>query len=205
MVDSLWVARQAVDFLGGAPGERAPRPARRFRFRLTAPLHRRGGHRRNRFAGGTPVRGPVSRAPHFCIPYHCDLAPFLDAPRPMRDPAEIVFLFCGQMIRRKAGRSHRGVFVLAGAIHGSVYCWPGARRISQRCSPVAGGRCANASLRRLSAAGGIAAAFCARRCFRPPEPLRWLGRGGEPGHRRGAARSSAPMPWVQATTSSNPV
>lgn len=38
---------------------------------------------------------------HFSIPYHCDLQLFLDAPRPVRNPNEIVFLFCGQMIARK--------------------------------------------------------------------------------------------------------
>jgi len=38
---------------------------------------------------------------HFSIPYYCDLQPFMDTPRPMRNADETVFLFCGQMIERK--------------------------------------------------------------------------------------------------------
>jgi len=38
---------------------------------------------------------------HYNIPYHCDLDAFLAAPRPPRDPADLTFLFCGQMIARK--------------------------------------------------------------------------------------------------------
>lgn len=38
---------------------------------------------------------------HFSVPYYCDLGPFLAEPRPARDPAQTVFLFCGQMIERK--------------------------------------------------------------------------------------------------------
>lgn len=43
-------------------------------------------------------RFPYTR--HFCIPYHCDLAAFLGAPR-RNIGASLTFLFCGQMIRRK--------------------------------------------------------------------------------------------------------
>lgn len=39
--------------------------------------------------------------PIFNIPYHCDLQPFLDAPRAAREPGTVTFLFCGQMIARK--------------------------------------------------------------------------------------------------------
>jgi glycosyltransferase involved in cell wall biosynthesis len=69
--------------------------------RLTAPLHRAaaivgiGSLAERQYAG----RFPEPR--HFCIPYHCELAGFIDAPRPAREPGEIVFLFCGQMIGRK--------------------------------------------------------------------------------------------------------
>lgn len=38
--------------------------------------------------------------PHYCIPYHCELAAFLAAPR-SPPGARLRFLFCGQMIRRK--------------------------------------------------------------------------------------------------------
>lgn len=38
---------------------------------------------------------------HFCVPYHCDLSPFLAAPRVCESGMPVTFLFCGQMIRRK--------------------------------------------------------------------------------------------------------
>jgi glycosyltransferase involved in cell wall biosynthesis len=38
---------------------------------------------------------------HFCISYHCDLAPFLAIPRDWESGSSVTFLFCGQMIRRK--------------------------------------------------------------------------------------------------------
>ncbi len=53
--------------------------------------------------GGAAERDYRSRFPnlrHFCIPYHCELAPFLAT---RRDGATrpLTFLFCGQMIERK--------------------------------------------------------------------------------------------------------
>lgn len=113
-------------FWGERLGERAPGLRDASHSCLTAPLHRAsaivgiGSLAERQYA----ARFPEPR--HFCIPYHCDLAPFLAAPRPMRDPAEIVFLFCGQMIRRKglydlikaftvlAGRHPRVRLLLAG-------------------------------------------------------------------------------------------
>ncbi len=67
---------------------------------LSAPVHRADGIA----AIGTVAQGAYRRRfpepRNFCIPYHCDLAPFLTAPRP--PPREFVtFLFCGQMIARK--------------------------------------------------------------------------------------------------------
>ncbi len=38
---------------------------------------------------------------YFRIPYYCDLAPFMAAPRRARTDGQVVFLFCGQMIARK--------------------------------------------------------------------------------------------------------
>jgi len=46
---------------------------------------------RNRFPGPA----------HYSVPYHCELRPFLDAPRPPRNGSDVVFFFCGQMIARK--------------------------------------------------------------------------------------------------------
>ena len=86
-------------------GERlAERPASwrdAFHRRLTAPLHRAaaivgiGSLAEGQYA----ARFPEPR--HFCIPYHCELAPFLEAPISPHSPAHFVFLFCGQLIARK--------------------------------------------------------------------------------------------------------
>jgi len=69
--------------------------------RLAAPLHRATGIAAiGSFAGEDYLlRFPEPR--HFCIPYFCDLAPFLAASRRTRDDGHVVFLFCGQMIARK--------------------------------------------------------------------------------------------------------
>ncbi|MGA3172463.1 MAG: glycosyltransferase family 4 protein [Chthoniobacteraceae bacterium] len=68
---------------------------------LTSPLHRAaaivgiGSLAERQYAAMFP------EPRHYCIPYHCELTSFLTAQRPARDPAETVFLFCGQMIARK--------------------------------------------------------------------------------------------------------
>jgi glycosyltransferase involved in cell wall biosynthesis len=46
------------------------------------------------------IRFPQLR--HFCIPYHCDLAPFLSIQRNPDAQPSTTFFFCGQMIERKA-------------------------------------------------------------------------------------------------------
>ncbi|HEX8295723.1 MAG TPA: glycosyltransferase family 4 protein [Chthoniobacteraceae bacterium] len=69
--------------------------------RLTAPLHRASGIAA---IGSMAQQDYAQRFPEphsFCIPYYCELAPFIFAPREEREPGEIVFLFCGQMIARK--------------------------------------------------------------------------------------------------------
>jgi glycosyltransferase involved in cell wall biosynthesis len=38
---------------------------------------------------------------HFSIPYYCDIEPFIAARNGRKDPDQVTFLFCGQMIRRK--------------------------------------------------------------------------------------------------------
>jgi glycosyltransferase involved in cell wall biosynthesis len=45
------------------------------------------------------ARFPEPRS--FRIPYHCNLEPFITAPRRSRADGHVVFLFCGQMIARK--------------------------------------------------------------------------------------------------------
>ena len=113
-------------FWGERLADRAPSRRDALHNRLTAPLHRAaaivgiGSLAQRQYA----ARFPEPR--HFCIPYYCELAPFLSAPRPARDPAETVFLFCGQMIARKgldhllaafatlAGRHPRVRLLLAG-------------------------------------------------------------------------------------------
>ena len=88
-------------FWGERLAERAPSRRDAFHDRLTAPLHRAtaivgiGSLAQRQYA----TLFPEPRT--YCIPYHCELAPFAAEPRPARDPSELVFLFCGQMIARK--------------------------------------------------------------------------------------------------------
>jgi glycosyltransferase involved in cell wall biosynthesis len=72
-----------------------------FRKQVVAPLHRASAIASiGRFAlEDYRERFPEPR--HFCIPYHCNLAPFLAASRRPRNDGQVVFLFCGQMIARK--------------------------------------------------------------------------------------------------------
>ena len=82
-------------------GERLGANRSAFHGMLTAPLHRAAAIAG---IGSLADRQYTERFPaprHYNIPYHCEIAPFMDEPRPARDPAETVFLFCGQMIARK--------------------------------------------------------------------------------------------------------
>jgi glycosyltransferase involved in cell wall biosynthesis len=88
-------------FWGERLAERAPSARNVLHSRLTAPLRRAaaivgiGSLAERQYAGRFP--GPR----HYCIPYHCELAPFMETPRPPRESAGPVFFFCGQMIARK--------------------------------------------------------------------------------------------------------
>ena len=80
-------------------GEKLARRGR-WHARLTTPLHRASGIAA---IGSWAQRDYAERFPaplSFCLPYYCDLTPFLAQPRHPRSN-EIVFLFCGQMIARK--------------------------------------------------------------------------------------------------------
>ncbi|HEX4085520.1 MAG TPA: glycosyltransferase family 4 protein [Chthoniobacteraceae bacterium] len=82
-------------------GERMGENRRAYHQFLTAPLDRAAAIAG---IGSLADRQYTARFPaprHYCIPYHCELAPFMAEPRPARDPGEPVFLFCGQMIARK--------------------------------------------------------------------------------------------------------
>ena len=93
----------------------------RFHDFLSAPLHRTsaiagiGSLARDDYAARFPE--PL----HFCIPYHCELAPFMNAPRRRENENDIVFLFCGQMIARK------GVDILLEAFRSAATKFPSAR------------------------------------------------------------------------------
>ena len=81
-------------------GEKLGTRSRRHDF-LTTPLHRASGIAA---IGSWAERDYAARFPNtrvFNIPYHCELAPFADEPRPQREPGIVTFLFCGQMIARK--------------------------------------------------------------------------------------------------------
>ena len=69
--------------------------------RLASVLHRATGIASIGSFAETDYRERFPEPRHFCIPYHCDLDPFLAAPRRSRADGNVVFLFCGQMIARK--------------------------------------------------------------------------------------------------------
>jgi glycosyltransferase involved in cell wall biosynthesis len=69
--------------------------------RLAAPLHRASGIAAIGSFADEDYRARFPEPRHFCIPYFCNLDPFLAAPRRIRDDGHVVFLFCGQMIARK--------------------------------------------------------------------------------------------------------
>ncbi len=103
-VTAQWLMRVGLRarpwvFWGERLGPQAANLRNTWHDRLTAPLHRAaaivgiGSLAERQYAAQFP------EPRHYCIPYHCELAPFLAAPRPAREPT--VFLFCGQMIARK--------------------------------------------------------------------------------------------------------
>lgn len=110
-----WRQRRWI-FWGERPGRRSA-----LHDQLCAPLHRAAAIAA---IGTVAARDYAARFPEpriFNLPYHCELAPFLVAPR--RAPiAEPTFLFCGQMIARKGvdvllaafARLDRGRLLLVG-------------------------------------------------------------------------------------------
>jgi glycosyltransferase involved in cell wall biosynthesis len=81
-------------------GERLGPPGRMWHDRLSAPLHSASGIA----AVGTWAQCDYARRfpepQTFSLPYCCNLDPFFALPR-HQPQSEVVFLFCGQMIRRK--------------------------------------------------------------------------------------------------------
>jgi len=67
---------------------------------LASPIERAAGIVAIGEAAERDYRSRFPNLRHFCIPYHCDLAPFL-ATRRDEEPRPLTFLFCGQMIERK--------------------------------------------------------------------------------------------------------
>ena len=103
-VTSQWLMRGRLRFSSHARwmfwGEKLGKRSR-MKDWLTAPLHRASGIAA---IGTWAERDYVARFPDtriFNIPYHCDLAPFANEPRPPHEPGTVTFLFCGQMIARK--------------------------------------------------------------------------------------------------------
>ncbi len=80
-------------------GERLTGKGRLHDF-LCAPLQRAAGIAAVGSLAQREYRDRFPEPRSFCIPYHCELAPFLAASRPAVR-AEVTFLFCGQMIARK--------------------------------------------------------------------------------------------------------
>ncbi len=69
--------------------------------RLVGPLARSSGIVAIGHEAETNYRRRFPHLPHFCIPYHCDLEPFLRSPRRSELDQPLRFFFCGQMIARK--------------------------------------------------------------------------------------------------------
>jgi glycosyltransferase involved in cell wall biosynthesis len=67
---------------------------------LAAPLHHATGIAAIGSFAEEDYRTRFPEPRSYCIPYHCDLEPFL-ATRRRRPDGNVVFLFCGQMIARK--------------------------------------------------------------------------------------------------------
>lgn len=69
--------------------------------RMSAVLHRAAGIAAIGSVAADDYRSRFPEPRIFDIPYHCDLQPFLEAPRPPPGEKATRFLFCGQMIARK--------------------------------------------------------------------------------------------------------
>ena len=68
---------------------------------LALPIGRAAGVVAIGSAAGQDYRRRFPKLRHFCIPYHCELAPFFEIRRDPRVCRPITFFFCGQMIARK--------------------------------------------------------------------------------------------------------
>jgi glycosyltransferase involved in cell wall biosynthesis len=68
---------------------------------LAAPIGRATGIVSIGSAAEDDYRKRFPELQHFCIPYHCELAPFFAIPRNPGVRRTITFFFCGQMIERK--------------------------------------------------------------------------------------------------------
>lgn len=69
---------------------------------LAAPLAKAAGIVAIGSVAEQDYRSRFPHVQHSCIPYHCDLAPFLSIQRKPDVTSPVTFLFCGQMIERKA-------------------------------------------------------------------------------------------------------
>jgi glycosyltransferase involved in cell wall biosynthesis len=72
-----------------------------FQEGLAAPISRACGIVGIGRAAEQDYRRRFPNIPHFCIPYHCDLSPFLAIQHCREAGAPLTFFFCGQMIQRK--------------------------------------------------------------------------------------------------------
>ena len=68
---------------------------------LGAPIARAAGIVAIGSAAEQDYRSRFPQLRHFCIPYHCELAPFFVIRRDANESGVITFLYCGQMIERK--------------------------------------------------------------------------------------------------------
>jgi glycosyltransferase involved in cell wall biosynthesis len=69
--------------------------------RLASPIRSAAGIVAIGSAAEHDYRSRFPQLRHFCIPYHCELAPFFAIQRDLNVQRPITFFFCGQMIERK--------------------------------------------------------------------------------------------------------
>jgi glycosyltransferase involved in cell wall biosynthesis len=81
-------------------GERLSPPGRAWHDRLSAPLHDASGIAAIGTWAQRDYAARFTRPRSFSLPYCCNLDPFFELSR-HQPKKEVVFLFCGQMIRRK--------------------------------------------------------------------------------------------------------
>ena len=172
----------------------------RLHERLAAPLHRSAGIAAIGSFAEEDYRARFPEPRHFCIPYFCDLEPFLNAPRRARDDGHVVFLFCGQMIARKGVDVLLAAFQRIGAAARLLLVGPEAD-LPQFLAPLPAPRSANASSTPVSSRRRICRAFSRKRMFSSCPAATMAGVSSSTRRSAPVCRSFAPTWWAPGANS----